>query len=333
MIDILENLPEKSREKLKQHKQPDWMAPMLATLTHEHFSDKKWIYERKLDGERCLVFRKGKEVNIRSRNRKNLNITYPEIVEAFKNQANNDYIVDGEMVAFDGKITSFSALQARMHLKDPEKVKQSSTKVYFYIFDILYLDGYNLTGLPLLQRKKIVKRFIEFLDPLRFTAHRNEKGKKYFEEACKKGWEGLIAKKADSTYVHSRSGNWLKFKCVNEQEFIIGGFTDPQGERIGFGSLLIGYYEDKELKYAGKVGTGYSDDLLKELTEKMKKNIIKSSPFAENEDLPKNEVKWIKPSLVAQIGFTEWTVSGKLRHPRFLGLRRDKKPVEVEREK
>ncbi|MGB8705281.1 MAG: non-homologous end-joining DNA ligase [Gillisia sp.] len=333
MIDILENLPEKSKEELKNEKQPDWTSPMLATLTHEVFSDKNWLFERKLDGERCLVFRKGKEVNIMSRNQKNLDVTYPEVVQAFKDQGNNDFIVDGEMVAFEGKVTSFSALQSRMHLKDPELVKQSSTKVFFYLFDILHLDGYNLTQLPLLQRKKILRRFIDFADPLRFTTHRNQKGEKYFKEACEKSWEGLIAKKADSIYKHSRSGDWLKLKCVNEQEFVIGGYTDPQGERIGFGSLLIGYYEDEKLRYAGKVGTGYNDAMLADLSEKMKKNAINSSPFENNKDLPRSKVQWTKPKFVAQVGFTEWTGSGKLRHPRFLGIREDKSPKEVVREK
>lgn len=197
MTDILEQLPEEFQKQLQKEKQPDWMNPMLAKLTHNIFSHNEWIYERKLDGERCLIFKKGKEVNIMSRNKKNLNITYPEIISAIKKNKSN-FIADGEMVAFDGKLTSFSELQKRMHLKKKEDVDKSQTRVFLYMFDLMYFDDYDLTKLPLLERKKILMKLIDFDDPLRFTSHRNQNGVEYYEDACAKKWEGLLAKKANS---------------------------------------------------------------------------------------------------------------------------------------
>lgn len=332
MDKLLENFSEELNKKLKKMQQPDWMSPMLAKLTHDVFSNEDWIYERKLDGERCVIYKKEKQVNIMSRNKKNLNNTYPEIIEAFEKQEAQNFIVDGEMVAFDGKITSFSELQKRMHLKNKKQIANHKTSVYFYIFDLMFYEGYDLTKLPLLERKKILQKIIKFKDPLRFTTHRNENGEKYYEEACEKKWEGLIAKKADSTYAHSRSSNWLKFKCINQQEFVIAGYTDPQGSRKGFGSLLIGFYEGDKLQYAGKVGTGYTDEILEDLYEKMSKLEVEKTPFEKNKDLPKKNVHWVKPKLVGEVGFTEWTNSNKLRHPRYLGLRRDKKAKDVVKE-
>ncbi len=332
MNDLLKKIPEEFQDDIKEKDQPDWTSPMLAKLTHDHFSDEEWIYERKLDGERCLIFKKEKEVKIMSRNKKNLNDTYPEIVEAFKKENAKHFILDGEMVAFDGKKTSFSELQKRMHLKNKEEVAKSKTKVYLYVFDLLYHDGYDITKVPLTERKKVLKELIDWKDPLRFTAHRNAKGEEYYEEACKKGWEGLIAKKGDSNYVHSRSSNWLKFKCENQQEFVIGGYTDPQGERVGFGALLLGFYEDDKLQYAGKVGTGYTDEMLEELQSKMSEIEIDEPAFENEEDLPDKNVHWLEPKLVGEVAFTEWTGSNKLRHPRYLGLRRDKKAKDVVKE-
>ena len=332
MSESLEKLPEEFQQQLKKKKQPEWMSPMLAKLTHDVFSDEEWIFERKLDGERCLVFKNGSEVNIMSRNKKNLNDTYPEIVSALKKQRTGNFIADGEMVAFEGKITSFSELQKRMHLQNKDEIKNSKTKVYFYFFDLMFLKDQDLTKLPLIERKKILDKIISFKDPLRFTAHRNESGEKFYEEACKKKWEGLIAKKADSHYVHSRSSHWLKFKCENQQEFVIGGYTDPQGERKGFGALLLGFYEDGKLQYAGKVGTGYTDKMLEDLHSKMSKIETDEPEFEENKDLPAKNVHWLKPKMVGEVAFTEWTKTNKLRHPRYLGLRRDKKAKDVVKE-
>lgn len=304
---------------------------MLAILVDEPFSDEDWIYERKLDGERCIVHKKGKSVKLLSRNKKNLNNTYPEIQEAFKKQEGN-FIIDGEIVAFKGKVTSFQKLQERMLVKNRAEAKEKKVKVFFYAFDIMFADGYELKKLPLTERKKKLKEKIDFENPIRYTPHKKEVGEDFFEEACGKHWEGLIAKDCNSKYVSSRSKKWLKFKCVNQQEFVIGGYTDPQGERIGFGALLIGYYKRGELVYAGKVGTGYDDQTLEYLYKKMKRLERESSPFSTN-SLSSDDINWVSPLLVAAVGFSEWTEDDKLRHPRYLGLRNDKDPEKIRKEK
>lgn len=304
---------------------------MLATLTHETFSKPGWIFERKLDGERCLVFRNRNRIRLLSRNKKNLNKTYPDLVDALKKQEKQQFVADGEIVAFQGKITSFSRLQKRIQIKSAEKARASGVSVYFYLFDLLYSDGYDLRRLALRERKQRLKKGLNFGGKLRLTKHRNETGKKYFQEACDKGWEGLIAKDASAPYVGKRSKAWLKFKCENGQEFVIGGYTEPQGSRVGFGALLLGYYQGKKFKYAGKVGTGFDDDFLKGLAKKLAKLEQDSSPFADCQKKSKG-VHWVSPSLVGEVSFTEWTRAGRLRHPRFLGLRRDKNPKDVVRE-
>lgn len=328
MNKILKALPDAARDNLKKKDQPEWTSPMLATLTHERFSRDNWIFERKLDGERCLVFKKGKEVRLMSRNKKELNDQYPEISEAFKQQK-QDFVVDGEIVAFEGEVTSFSKLQNRMHREKADE----SVKVYFYVFDILHFDGYDLTGMELRHRKSVLTEALDLSDQkvIRFTGHRIKEGEKYLKEACGKNWEGLIAKDATSKYVHSRSKKWLKFKCENQQELIICGYTDPGGEREYFGALIVGFYEDDKLKSAGKVGTGYDDETLEMLYNKMKPLERKTPPFDEEvEDKP--DIHWLTPKLVGQFQFTEWTGDHKLRHPSYIGLRDDKKAKDVNKE-
>lgn len=331
MNKLFKILGDEARGKLKRQQHPSWCAPMLATLADETFSDENWIFERKFDGERVLAFRKGQRLRLMSRNEKELNATYPEIVDALLAQDCDDFIVDGEVVAFEGKLTSFSRLQGRMQIHNAGEARASRIAVYYYLFDVMHMAGHDVTHVSLRDRKRLLKRALAFSDPLRFSAHRNEHGKRYHMEACRKGWEGLIAKDAAGEYVHGRSRKWLKFKCVARQEFVIGGFTDPQGSRTGFGALLLGYHENDELQYAGRVGTGYSDDLLERLSRRLKKLECDAAPFAGYER-PDSHAHWVKPELVAEVGFTEWTTDGKLRHPRFLGLRRDKKPDEVVRE-
>ena len=305
---------------------------MLARLTHEAFSGDEWIYERKFDGERCLVFHdEDGDIRLMSRNEKTMNDTYPELVEAVAKGVPEGAIVDGEIVAFDGEVTSFERLQNRMKIVDPDEARASGVPVYLYLFDILYLDGCDVTKLELRHRKGLLRKAVTFDDPLRFTAHRNAEGEKYYREACRKGWEGVIAKKAGSPYVHSRSRDWLKFKCVNQQEFVIGGYTDPEGERIGFGALLIGFFRDGDLNYAGKVGTGYDDDRLESLSKRLRAMELQEPPFVD-EKLPRKGVHWVKPELIAEVGFTEWTREERLRHPRFLGLREDKAAEDVVKE-
>lgn len=284
--------------------------PMLATLTKKHFSDSHWIFEKKFDGVRCIVVKKGKRVTLYSRNRKRLNISFPELVTPFERER-GDFVVDGEIVA-----SSFSKLQERIHVKNPSKVKRA-IKVSIYLFDILNDDGISTTKLSLLERKKLLKKRIKFGDGVRYTTHRKTQGERFFKEACKKNWEGLIAKRAESRYVHRRSRDWLKFKCVKEETFVICGFTHPQGSRVGFGALLIAYPGTGKLRYAGKVGTGYDTALLKSLTTRLKRLERKTSPF-QNDKIPSREVTWVQPRIKCKIGFTERTSSGLLRHPRFL---------------
>ncbi len=205
---------------------PGFVEPMLATLTDDYFDDHEWIYERKLDGERCLVCIEEGKVSIYSRNEKELNNTYPELVDALDGEDYPNGILDGEIVAFDGNVTSFNKLQNRMKLKDPEEARASGVKVYLYLFDIIYYQNYSLSKLPLRQRKQILKEAINWADPIRFVSHRNEEGKDYHEEACQKGWEGIIAKDGNSGYVHSRSKKWLKYRFLKHLKNLFYGFLN-----------------------------------------------------------------------------------------------------------
>ena len=304
---------------------------MLATLTEDRFSDPRWIFEPKFDGVRCLVFRDRRGVRLLSRNKLTLNRQYPEIEEAFRAMPAAHYVVDGEIVAFEGKRTSFARLQRRMQLRDPDRAKGTRVAVYIYVFDVVYANGFDLTRLPLLQRKLVLRRLVSFNRRVRFTAHRVGEGEQAWRDACANGLEGVIAKRAESHYEHGRSRDWLKFKCVNEQELVIGGWTDPAGARSGLGALLLGYYDDGSLVYAGKVGTGFDERTLKLLSTRLASRHRARSPFARGR-IPGRGVHWVRPDLVAQIGFTEWTRDGQLRHPRFLGLRTDKAAKEVVRE-
>lgn len=332
MRDVFDVLSAGERKKLKKRSSPGWMAPMLATLTAEPFSDPDWLYEPKLDGVRLVAYRRGDEMRLMSRNKKERSAAYPEIAEAIEQLVADDVVVDGEVVAFEGNVTSFSRLQERMGLQSPEKARATGIDVYYYVFDLLYLDGWDTTRLPLRRRKTLLRRALDFEDPIRFMRHRNEEGQKYLEEACRKGWEGLIAKRSSSAYEHRRSRDWLKLKCSHEQEFVIGGFTDPQQSRKGFGALMVGYYEEGELRYAGKVGTGYTDQTLEDLRSRLDSIERKTSPFGADR-LPTKGVHWVTPKLVCEVAFTEWTGDGKLRHSRYKGLRDDKKPKDVVRER
>jgi bifunctional non-homologous end joining protein LigD len=253
-------------------------------------------------------------------------------VAALAAQEADDFVVDGEIVAFQGGRSSFARLQRRMQLRDPDQARRSGVAVYLYLFDVLHAAGYDLTGLELRQRKAVLRRLLAFHDPLRFTPHRNADGEAYWRQACRKGWEGVIAKRADAPYAPGRSGDWLKFKCVNQQELVIGGYTDPKGSRRGLGALLLGYYRGDELVFAGKVGTGFDQELLGRLRRRLGPLEQDRPPFSVGR-LPRAGVHWVRPELVAQIGFSEWTGDGQLRHPRFLGLRDDKRPREVVRER
>lgn len=328
MNKLLESLPGEVKKKLRKTEQPDWEDPMLATLTKQRFDDHGWIFDRKLDGERCIAYKKQGCVRLMSRNRHSINTSYPEVVDALQDQSAGDFIIDGEIVAFDQKgSTKFELLQPRMGVLEWQG---SGAPVYYYVFDILYYDGYDTTQLAQTDRKWLLEKALSYGGPLQFVEHRVGGGLEFFKEACVKGWEGLIAKKGDAPYVHSRSDLWLKFKCMAEQEFVIGGYTEPQGKREYFGALLLGYYQDGRLKYAGKVGTGFDNITLEKLHEKFSPLERRTSPF--NEEIREKGAHWLEPVLVAQIGFEEWTDPGKLRQPRYMGLRPDKDAKDVVKE-
>lgn len=330
MSRALLRLDDELRQRLREEARPAYTAPMLATLTDDRFSHPDWIFERKLDGVRAIGTRDGDEVRLMSRNRKRMDSAYPELVEALAGVERDRFVLDGEIVAFEGRRTSFARLQTRIHLREPERARRTGVTVYYYLFDLLHLDGYDTRRLPLRERKSLLREVLDFRDPLRFTQHRNGEGEAYYAQACRRGWEGVIAKRAASRYTSGRSRDWLKFKCVTNQEFVICGFTDPQGSRVGLGALLVGYHEDGSLRYAGKVGTGYDEATLRALRNRLHALEQDHSPF--DEDVRERGVHWVEPKLVCEVGFTEWTDDGKLRHPRYLGLRDDKDPSEIVRE-
>jgi DNA ligase D-like protein (predicted ligase) len=314
-------LPEDERARLEPAPLPDRVEPMKAVLTDERFSDPDWVFERKLDGIRCVAIKDGRGVRLLSRNHLSLNARFPEIVDALERDAASGFVLDGEVVAFAGAQTSFERLQQR---------GERPVAVFFYVFDLLHLAGHDTTALSLRARKALLQRALEFHGHVRLTPHRNRDGEELFREACRKGWEGLIAKRVGSPYVHGRSRDWLKLKCSAEQELVIGGFTPPRGSRTDLGALLLGYYEDGRLRYAGKVGTGFTRATLRDLAARLEPLRRGASPFADG--LRERGATWVEPRLVAQIGFSEWTRDGRLRHPRFLGLREDKAAEEVVRE-
>lgn len=333
MADRFAVLGQAERDRLSAASNPPRAKPMLATLTHDPFSDESWIFEQKLDGVRCLCYRDGTDCHLVSRNEKRMDSSYPELVDAFASQPTERFVVDGEIVAFDDQgLTSFARLQHRIHLQDPDQARATGVDVYIYVFDCLWLDGHDTTGLGLRSRKRLLADGLSFQSPIFYSDHRDTRGEQYFDEACKKRWEGLIAKRADSRYVYGRSRDWLKFKCTRGQEFVIGGYTDPKGARERFGALLVGYYRDGDLVYAGKVGTGFDQQTLDRLGDQLASRERSSAPFANARSLPRDGVHWVSPKLVAEVDFTEWTQDGRLRHPRYLGLRDDKRAEDVVRE-
>jgi DNA ligase D-like protein (predicted ligase) len=299
------------------------IEPMKAVLAGTPFSDPDWIFERKLDGIRCLAIKDGSGVSLMSRTARRMNDQFPELVEALEREPSRDFIADGEIVAFRNGVTSFERLQQRQRKRVP---------VFLYVFDLPRLDGEDLRSLPLRERKARLRRALRFERPIRFNPHRKgEYGEELFREACRKGLEGVIAKRVGSPYTGSRSRDWLKLKCHHEQELVIGGFTAPKGSRTEFGALLVGYNENGTLRYAGKVGTGFDRATLRELGARLRRLEQDKSPFAPFKPIPPS-TRWVRPELVAQVAFAEWTRDGRLRHPRYLGLRDDKPASEVVRE-
>lgn len=297
------------------------LSPMLATLYPEPFDDSDWIFEIKWDGYRAFGCKDGRSVQILSRGKKNYTNRFQTLADELKS-IQGTYIIDGEIVILDKNgVSNFQMLQ--------NYIKHREGTPYFYAFDILMRNGEDLRQEPLIKRKKILKPLLKKLKHIRFSKHILAKGKPFFKAAEKHGLEGIIAKKKGSEYFHKRTKNWLKIKTKNRQEVVIGGFTEPKGTREKFGALLIGVYKNKKLQYAGRVGGGFNRKLLSEVYKELKKHIRKTCPF---ENPPKVPATWLKPKLVCEVEFTEWTNDGKLRHPIFKGLRSDKAATKVVRE-
>ncbi|HEV8253704.1 MAG TPA: ATP-dependent DNA ligase [Vicinamibacteria bacterium] len=279
---------------------PEWMQPMAATLTQERFTGPEWIFERKLDGIRLLAFKNGPEVRLLSRNRLPQNI--PRVAEAVAALPIQDAILDGE-VTWAGTA--------------------------YHVFDILWLEGRDVTVLPLEERRGLLAR-LPLRAPLRRVAALDHPMP--WELARREGWEGVIAKRRDSRYEHRRSPQWLKMKCEATQELVVGGFTDPLGKRVGLGALLVGYFERGDFVFAGKVGTGFDTKLLLELRARLDTLAVPTPPFTRGRGLPRLRAHWVRPEVVVQVAFIEWTVHGKLRHSRLIAVRTDKPAPEVTRD-
>lgn len=305
------------------------VEPMLATTADHPVVGDQWVFEPKLDGIRLLAERRGDRVRLLTRNGKDHAERYPELVDVLGAQPLPDFVADGEVVAFDGNLTSFGRLQQRSGLRG-DAARRSGVAVHLYLFDLLLAGGDDLRPAALVERKERLRTAIEFVDPLRYCTHSAGNGPELLEHACAAGWEGLMAKRADRPYRGGRSTAWLKLKCVASQELVVGGFTDPKGGRSRFGSLLVGHHDDEGLRFAGRVGTGFDQRTLDQLGDLLLAREQPDCPFV---DPPSGrDLHWVRPDLVCQVGFTEWTSSGRLRHPRFLGLREDKPASQVRRE-
>ena len=287
---------------------PDWVEPMAATLTDKRFTGPEWTFERKLDGIRMLAFKHGSKVRLLSRNQLPLDGSYPSVARAIGDLAVRDVILDGEATGAWGR----------------------QGKADYHVFDILWIDGRDVTGLTLEERRKLLASITFRLPVARVRPLDDEKP---WERACADGWEGVIAKRRDSIYEHRRSPHWLKMKCEASQELVIGGFTDPRGARVGLGALLVGYFEKHDFVFAGKVGTGLDTKMLKDLRVKLDAAEIAAPAFTKGTGLPRKGAHWVRPEIVVQVAFIEWTVHGKLRHPRLLGVRIDKAARDVVRER
>jgi bifunctional non-homologous end joining protein LigD len=310
---------------------PSAPQPALATLSHHRFWEPGWVYERKLDGQRVLAVRDGSGARLYSRSGRDVTAAFPEVAEALAEQQAASFVVDGEVVAFEGSRTSFARLQPRIQVADPDRARRSGVAVWYYVFDVLEIDGADQRDEALLERKRRLRTLLRWKSPLRSTPHRVKGGEDWFAEVCRAGWEGLIAKRDNATYRRGRTDAWLKFKCEAGQELVVVGWTDPEGSRVALGALLLGYHDGDDLVYAGKVGTGFSEKVLRDLHGRLSRIERDESPCTRGK-LPRKGVHWARPTLVAEVAFTEWTSAGQLRHPRYLGLRNDKDPDDVVRE-
>ena len=309
---------------------PDY-DPQLATLVKEPPSGGGWVHEIKYDGYRIGCRLRAGRTTLISRNGKDWTAAFPDITAAAAALPITDGLLDGEVciVLPDGR-TSFQMLQ------NASSGETAGGTLVYFVFDLLRLDGERLQALPLVERKARLKKLIgrRKTSRVRYAEHLEGDGRAFFNQACRLGLEGIISKRASEPYRPGRHGDWLKTKCVLEQEFVVGGFTDPEGARAGIGALLIGYYEGGSLVFCGKVGTGFSHKVAVDLRRKLEAIALKTCPFDPPPERPiAKAAHWVKPKLVCQVVFTEWTGDGKIRHPSFQGLRSDKKPAEVTRER
>lgn len=280
-----------------------------------------WLYERKLDGLRCLAVRHGRTVELWSRNHLSFNHRFPDLVTTIAGIAAPDFTLDGEIVAFSGERSSFALL----HRPGPD------VHAVYCPFDVVHLLERDTSLLPLTERIALLERLLEGAPAgIRLPERVTGDPSSLLDAACERGWEGLMAKLATSTYRPGRSPDWRKLKCTARQEFVIGGWTEPSGARTGFGAIVVGFYDSTGLRYAGKVGTGFDERDLRTLGAQMATLEQPGTPFADPVNL--KGVHWVRPQIVAEVAFTEWTLDGRLRHPSFLGLRPDKTAAEVTRE-
>ncbi len=296
---------------------PGFVTPMKAVLTADRPAGEGWVFERKLDGIRCLAVKDGGRTKLYSRNELSLDDRYPSIAAALDADAADGFVIDGEAVAFVGGRDRFGGGE--------------DAELFYYVFDVLVAGGEDVRSLPIEERRNVLEGVLDWKDPLRITEQVTGDGAELLAEACRDGWEGLIAKRLGTPYVSTRSRDWLKLKCTRAQELVIGGFTAPQGSRTDLGALLVGHFDGDKLRYAGKVGTGFKHETLKELAAQLAPLVRETSPFEPEKGIPR-AATWVEPELVAQIAFMEWTSDGRLRHPSFLGLRIDKPAREVVRE-
>jgi bifunctional non-homologous end joining protein LigD len=321
----------KTLEKLRgarKRPMPDFIAPQLATLVDEPPTGDEWFHELKFDGYRLICRIDGDKVSFLTRNRKDWTDKFPNLSRAVKSLPATGAILDGEVVVFDAKhLSRFQKLQ--------QAIGKSDAGFVLEVFDLMYLDGFDLTGASLEDRKDVLKELFSSVDQrgsLRYSDHVEGHGATFFQKACKHGLEGIVSKLASASYKSTRTRNWLKVKCSKRQEFVIAGYTLSE-RGLPFASLILGVYEKGELIYSGRVGTGFSDKLRAELKKKLDSISRESSPFTTKPKEPGlREAHWVTPKLVAEVAFTEWTSDGSIRHPSFQGLREDKKPEDVHRE-
>jgi bifunctional non-homologous end joining protein LigD len=305
---------------------PGKAEPMLATLVEKPFSDPDWLFEIKWDGVRALAWIVDGTLKLRSRNALDVTKQYPELANLPQMLAARNAILDGEIVALDEQgHSNFERLQERMHNRAPSPQLVASTPATYYLFDLLYCDGYDLREAPLVERKELLRRVLHASDRVRFSDHQREHGKELFELVSQKGLEGIIAKRADSLYAGTRSQSWLKLKHTNNLEAVIGGWTEARTPGLPFGSLLLGLYRGKTLQCIGHVGSGFEGKTYKAIAKEMGDRAVDVCPFAAVPDT-NEKAHWVSPNLVARVKYGGWTQEQRLRHPVFVGLNAEAQP-------